>query len=248
MFDYFAKEKSDFLKKKDKSKKGSIDKDIVGIVNLINSKKAYYTTSSCAGRIVLLEMKSKKKNECDWIFTKHDKVKFNEIDNTLNNYFNKTKSKILELPLDASTNEETCFESMPNYRNKLARSSVMAEKRDRALNLQSRSNNSRITKNKNRIWFKQQPLILHVACRNLDAANKLLEISRKIFRRAGIIGITKRKVMIELIGDERIETIIADKDFVADDNYIKQLIKYANENFMNNKKKSEKFLGVIKSI
>ena len=63
-------------------------------------------------------------------------------------------------------------------------------------------------------------MILHVACRNLEAANKLLEVSRKIFRRAGIIGITKRKVMIELIGDERLDTIIADKDFVADGHYI----------------------------
>ncbi|MBI2659990.1 hypothetical protein HYX07_02415, partial [Candidatus Woesearchaeota archaeon] len=56
MFDNFAKEKSDFLRKKDKSKKGFIDKDAVKIVNCINSKSDYYTTSSCAGRIVLLEM------------------------------------------------------------------------------------------------------------------------------------------------------------------------------------------------
>jgi len=67
------------------------------------------------------------------------------------------------------------------------------------------------------IWFKQQPIILHAACRNIEAANKLLDISRKIFRRAGIIGITKRKVMIEIIGDEKLDTIIADKDFVADE-------------------------------
>ena len=33
MFDPFQKEKSDFLRKKDKSKKGSIDKDIVDLVS-----------------------------------------------------------------------------------------------------------------------------------------------------------------------------------------------------------------------
>ena len=38
MFDYFAKEKSDFLKKKDKIKKGSVDKDVLKLVNEINSK------------------------------------------------------------------------------------------------------------------------------------------------------------------------------------------------------------------
>ena len=53
--DFFEKEKQDFLSKKDKSKKGSIDDGIIGLINLINSKSDYYTTSSCAGRIVLLD-------------------------------------------------------------------------------------------------------------------------------------------------------------------------------------------------
>ena len=200
MFDYFSKEKSDFLKKKDKSKKGCVDKDIKEIADEINSKKDYYTTSSCSGRIVLLEMKSKRKDECNWIFANHDKVGLNEIINALTNYYNKNNS------------------------------------------IKKSNQNKKI----NQIWFKQQPLILHVASRNLEAANKLLEVSRRIFRRAGIIGITKRKAMIEIIGDEKIETIIADKDFVANESYIKELVKYANANFEENKKKSEGFLRIIR--
>lgn len=181
MFNHFAKEKSDFLRKKDKSKKGHIDKDAVKIINEINSKKDYYTTSSCSGRIVLLEMKSKKKNECNWVFSKHDKVNLKEIKKSLENYINKNNS-IKKL----------------NTINK---------------------------KIKNQIYFKQQPIILHVACRNLDAANILLGTSRKIFRIAGIIGVTKRRIVLEIISDERLETIIADKDFAADEGYIEQLIK-----------------------
>ena len=209
MSNNFTKEKSDFLKKKDKSKKGCIDKDAVKIVNVINSKKDYYTTSSCAGRIVLLEMKSKKKNECSWIFSKHDKVNFKEINDALKQY-NMTNKKNRELPLNAGKKEETIF----GYQ----------------------------------IWLKQQPIILHVACGNIDSANKLLNISRKIFRRAGIIGITKRKAMVEIIGDERVETIIADRNFAADEKYIKNLVRYANRNFMENKKKSERFLKIIKNL
>lgn len=210
MLDHFAKEKSDFLKKKDKSKKGSIDKDVIGIVNSINSKKDYYTTSSCAGRIVLLEMKSKKKNDCDWIFSKHDKVKFNEINDTLEKY-NKNQSR--ELPLKESKLKETSFESCFKYP----------------------------------IWFKQQPIILHVACRSLDAAKKLLEAARKVFKHSGILSITERKAAIEIIGSERIDTIIADRNFAADEKYIKQLVKYANHNFAENKRKSERFLRILRS-
>ena len=192
MFDSFQKEKSDFLNKKDKSKKGSIDKGIKELVNLINSKNDYYTTSSCAGRIVLLEMKSKKKNDCGWIFTKHGKINFKEI-----------------------------LEILKKYKNK---------------------------KIQNEVWFKQQSLILHVSCKNIDAAKMLLDASRKIFRRAGIIGITDRKTTIEVIGSRNLETIVADKNFVVDEKYLKKLIKYANRNFMENKRKIGRFLRSVKKF
>jgi len=193
MFDRFQKEKSDFLKKKDKSRKGSIDKDAVKIVESINSKKDHYTTSSCAGRIVLIENTTKKKIDARWIFKKHDKVKLNEMLKALNDYQQKNKDK-----------------------------------------------------SRNEVWLKQEPIILHVACRNLEAAKKMLEAARKIFKRAGIISLNDKKIVIEIIGSERIETIIADKKFVADEKYIKHLIKYANKNFEENKKKSDRFLEEIK--
>ena len=41
--------------KVDISKKGSIDDDIYHIVSLINVSSNYFTTSSCSGRIILVE-------------------------------------------------------------------------------------------------------------------------------------------------------------------------------------------------
>lgn len=214
MFDNFAKEKSDFLKKKDKSRKGSIDKDIVGIVSLINSRQDFYTTSSCAGRIVLLETKSQKKNECNWIFAKHDKATFNEIYKALKPY-NKINLKSREkLPLKKSKLKETSFES--GF--------------------------------KHPIWFKQQPIILHVACRNLDAAKRLLDIARKVFKHSGILSVTDRKTTIQITGSERIDTIIADRNFAADDEYIRHLLRYANNNFSENKRKTKKLFNAIKDL
>ena len=157
------------------------------IVNEINSKKDYYTTSSCSGRIVLLEMKFRKKNQCSWIFTKHGKATFIEIAKSL-----------------------------------------------------------KINKKINKIWLKQEPVILHVRCKNLDSAKKLLDVSRKIFKRAGIISLSDKKIVIEIIGSDRLETIIADKNFVADEKYVKQLVKYANKNFEENKRKIQVFLGIVR--
>jgi len=189
MHDYFSKEKSDFLKKKDKSKKGCIDKDAVKIVKEINFKEGYYTTSSCSGRIVLLEKLSNKKNQSRWIFTKHDKVTSAEI-------FGLLKNQKFRFP----------------------------------------------------IWFKQEPIILHVRCRDINSAKKLLKASRTIFRRAGIISLNEKKIIIEIIGSERIDTIAADKNFISDKIFVENLVKYANKNFDENKRKMGKLLSIIRKL
>ena len=76
----FEKEKKEFLAKKDKSKKGSIDIKIKRLVDKINSLPDFYTTSSCSGRILLLTIpRSNKKNEVEYLFCSHKKIKYNEI-------------------------------------------------------------------------------------------------------------------------------------------------------------------------
>ena len=67
----FSNDKKTFLSKLDKSKKDSLDEKIIPLINLINSKENYYTTSSCSGR-VLLWRGSGKKNETQWLKVSHD--------------------------------------------------------------------------------------------------------------------------------------------------------------------------------
>lgn len=226
MFDRFTKEKSDFLGKKDKSRKGSVDGDIKSVIKIINSKEDYCTTSSCAGRIVLLEIKSRNKNDCNWIFVKHNKVAFNEINKALIKYNNNIKNN--------KTNKKMKYKG--------ARSMPSAQK------FAEGGLNKTLTKNDVQIWLKQQPIILHVACRNLDAAKRLLDASRRIFKHSGIIGITDKKATVEIIGNERIETVIADKNFIADGKYLKNLIRYANKNFEENKRKSKNFFSLLNGL
>ncbi len=82
----FAKEKADFLLKKDKSRKGSIDAKIKKLVEKINFFDNYFTTSSCAGRVLLLtQPKSNKKNEAQYLFVSHEKVNFSNFKKLLKN-------------------------------------------------------------------------------------------------------------------------------------------------------------------
>ena len=63
----------------DKSKKGSVDKPISKLVNLINSKKHYYTTSSCSGRVIVMAFPEEmKKNKAKWLFVSHIPIKKNQ--------------------------------------------------------------------------------------------------------------------------------------------------------------------------
>lgn len=81
--DTFQKQKQDFLSKKDKSKKGSIDEKMKPIIALINSLPSYYTTSSCAGRIVLLHQISGKKQESKWLFSSHSPIRASQLQKSL---------------------------------------------------------------------------------------------------------------------------------------------------------------------
>lgn len=76
----FDHDKRMALTKKDKSKKGTIDLDIKALCDQINSKKNYYTTSSCSGRIQLLSYSSnRKKNETEFLYSAHDVANAKEL-------------------------------------------------------------------------------------------------------------------------------------------------------------------------
>ena len=92
------------------------------------------------------------------------------------------------------------------------------------------------------LFFKQESFILHVVARNIEAAEKILKISRKLgLKRAGIQSLSK-KINIEILYHAGFETIIAeDKKIIVDENYVKKIVKIANENMKKNKKKIEEF-------
>ena len=51
----FSQWKKQCLNKLDVSKKGSVDEDIAHVVSLLNSCEEYFTTSSCSGRVILID-------------------------------------------------------------------------------------------------------------------------------------------------------------------------------------------------
>jgi len=182
----FNNQKKTFLAKLDKSKKGSIDKEIAHLVKKINSSERYYTTSSCSGRVVLIEKKSEKKQECRWLFVSHKKIALKEIKNAL--------KKISEHP----------------------------------------------------VWFRFEPLILHVAARTIEDAQILVSKAREAgFKRTGIQS-TKNKIIVEIASTEVIDAIIADKGkLLIDEDYLNVLVDEANKKSEKNNKKIKRLFTAL---
>ncbi|XP_028831685.1 tRNA wybutosine-synthesizing protein 3 homolog isoform X1 [Denticeps clupeoides] len=73
----FGQWKKQCLGKVDFSKKGSVDEDIGHVVSFLNERENYFTTSSCSGRIVLVDgvpdSPDVRKQNCSWLFVSHGK-------------------------------------------------------------------------------------------------------------------------------------------------------------------------------
>lgn len=74
----FANEKRQALARVDRSKKQEIDRRIARLVRMLNKKVAFYTTSSCAGRILLSET-GERKTQTRWRLAAHEKTSLREV-------------------------------------------------------------------------------------------------------------------------------------------------------------------------
>lgn len=169
----------------DRSNIGRIDKRIKGLVDAINRKDNYFTTSSCSGRIMVIKRQGKKTNS-KILFCSHEKV---------------TDSQEIE--------------------------KVIVTGGD--------------------VWLLFNACILHVCCRTIEDAMQLFSLAKKAgFKRQGIIS-TKNTVMVEIMGTDHMEIILADDEGTY---YTKEgldrYLYYANKKFEKNLQKIKAFEDILK--
>ncbi len=85
------------------------------------------------------------------------------------------------------------------------------------------------------VWFRQESPIFHIACRDDVCASKLLELCRDLgFKHSGIIGLSRR-VMVEIIFNEKIDCPISENGvLLVGDAHLDLLIAKANEKLSRN--------------
>ncbi len=229
--DIFAQRKRDVLSKTDKSYKKSWDRKIIGLCEKINSLENYYTTSSCSGRIVLMINQDKKEKDL-FLRVYHNKINFSELKKALNNLLSSETREI-------DFSEQTSLSSSPDKKVKALINSnaehcdeiqcetnkIIRAKRDNIKFKLNQDQRSFIISNL-KIKFKLEPCILHVVCKTLEDAQKLLNKAKLSgWKKSGIISFGKN-IVLELNSTEKLEfPIIQNKKILVDDEFLKIVVE-----------------------
>ena len=172
----FKKQKLEELE--NASQENKVDDSITPLLNILNKHENIVTTSSCYGRIVLLEYDLKKgKRESNFYKKWHKKVKSEEVEDAIRNYT--TPKGVREL--------EPSLYGIRGYYSRGVIRKKMSPSIAGAL-----------------LWFKVEPFILHVACNGLESAKWFLEKIRTCGVKRGGIQTISKKVMIEVQGHGQI--------------------------------------------
>jgi tRNA wybutosine-synthesizing protein 3 len=85
-------------------------------------------------------------------------------------------------------------------------------------------------------YFRFEPAIIHVAARNVEAADILLKAAISCgFKRSGIQSVKDGRVLLEVLGTERIDAPVADGGrVVVESEYLRFLIALANVKYGTN--------------
>jgi tRNA wybutosine-synthesizing protein 3 len=177
--------------------------------------------------------------------TKQDKSRIGRVDdkikhlcdliNSLNNYYTTSScSGRIVLRKDSGTGKKNESEWIFVTHKKAAPEEV---------------NKALINLPKEDVWLVMESLILHVCCNTIEDAQKMLDMFKNEgFKRSGITGI-KPKIMLEIIGTERLDCIVGKNGVrLIDNDHLKILIEEANSKLEKSWKKLEKIENKIKEL
>ena len=97
----------------------------------------------------------------------------------------------------------------------------------------------------NKVWFRFEPMILHVACKTLDDANNILDKARPFFKHSGIMT-AKEKIVVEIRGSVFIEALVAKYGkMLVNEQYMKVLVEEGNLKMNENKRKIDAYTSIL---
>ena len=149
-----------------------VDEEIIPTLNKINNLDNYYTTSSCIGRVGIMEIPKDKnpKLYSRWLGKWHHYATYDEM-----------------------------FDALKERKNGY-------------------------------IVFVMNSPILHIACKDIESAKKMLELAiHSGLKASSIKSVSDRRVIVEILTTYKVDAPIGeDGKLFVDDNYLKFLLDYSN--------------------
>lgn len=161
------------------------DEPIIPLCNFLAETKNFFTSSSCAGRIVLLKIeKDQGKKEASFHRRWHSAVGFGEFWKAVNENIDREE-----------------------------------------------------------MWMKTEPFILHIGTHDLGNAKKILSIMKKAgVKRGGVMLAEKEKFLIEITGTHSLTLPIKkNNELLVSKGYLKFALEKANQKMRENEKRLKKF-------
>jgi tRNA wybutosine-synthesizing protein 3 len=85
------------------------------------------------------------------------------------------------------------------------------------------------------LWFKLEPFILHIGCKTIKNAKKLIELKNiSGIKRGGIMVLSEGKIILELTGTQYISVPLKEKKMLLTENALKIILKTANKKMDKN--------------
>lgn len=105
-----------------------------------------------------------------------------------------------------------------------------------------------VKKTKDKIWFRQEGIIIHVIADNVKNAGKLLSLVQNAgIKHSGIMSL-KRKIILEIMSSEKVDCPVADVgEMLIDKEYLKILVKEANSRLKESRRKMRRFYSLLKN-
>ncbi|RLE40441.1 hypothetical protein DRJ16_07170, partial [Candidatus Woesearchaeota archaeon] len=201
------------------------DADIVEILERINSLENFFTTSSCSGRIVLLKVPhAGSKRDAEFVAKWHRSVSVSEVLDALSKACSHAISSAT-----AKAEEEEAGEEKTGKTGKTERKAGWKTEEEKA--------EVRTERACEEIWLIEQPPIIHVACKDMHSAEKLLQIAYNSgFKYSSLKSM--RRFVVEILSTERMDVpLCACGRILITTEYIKFLVSRAN--FLLNRGKNK---------
>ena len=92
------------------------------------------------------------------------------------------------------------------------------------------------------LWFRMEGFILHISCRDIETAGRVLELKTKLgLKRGGIFHVSDDRVQIELVSTLKMDLPVKHNGtMLVSDEYLKTIINEANVKMQRNSEDVEK--------